>query len=172
MRFIGLSNVYSISKIRLLLVIGALLWAVIGIDKPALADSLPTSGTCTLLEKRTIPPPRLDSKTRIVDLLLAINFDVSPPVVGYNAVEFSWNKDSDHDKGGITQDQGVLSDVTITPNTLITTPNPLAGNTYVLSGTTAKGAAVQANLVPVHSSNTILIQIYSPSVFSGACQMQ
>ena len=149
----------------------AFLGTVIGSGTDAWADSLPATGTCTMLIVRPIPPPTDDNTSRLVSRLISITFGQTPSA-GFNDLKFSWNNQNDVDKGVITQEQGVFSSVALTPNTAITSPNPLAGNTYVLTGTTPKGEPMAANLVPVNNSNTILVQMYSPSALSGVCQMQ
>ncbi|HUJ79951.1 MAG TPA: hypothetical protein VLY45_06520 [Nitrospiria bacterium] len=144
---------------------------VIGFSAAAWADPLPTGGTCTMLVVRPIPPPTDDNHNRLVSRLIAITFGPTLSV-GFNDVKFSWNNQNDVDNGVVTQVQGVLSSVALTPNTSFDPSNPLAGNTYVLTGTTPKGEPVAANLVPVNNTNTILVQMFSPSAFSGVCQMQ
>jgi len=168
---IGVRLVHMRSARLVALGLTALLVIIMGISASAWADPLPATGTCTMLVVRPIPPPLNDDNSRIVSRLIAITFGPTP-VVGFNDVKFSWHDQDDVDKGVITQDQGVLSSVTLTPNTGLDPSNPLSGNTYVLTGTTQKGVAVAANLVPVNGGNTIMVQMYSPSALSGVCQMQ
>lgn len=178
MRLVGFHNLYPILKGRFMLAVGALLWAVIGIGRPALADPLPSSGTCRMLVVKSSPPPGSIFRD-IVSAVVSITFGTTPTVT-YNIVRLGWNE-CDMPEGSttcmspftgptLTQESGQLSNVTITPG--VNTSGTALSGFNGLKGTAADGLIVAANLIPVNNSNTILAQFTAPEPLNGVCQME
>lgn len=158
MRRIGLRK---FSSGRLILALGALL-AIIGIGNTALAGTLPASGTCRMLLVRSYPPPG-SSFTKPVSEIITATLG-STPTINLNVVAFNWNGFLDDDFGTMTQSNFDLTGVAITPNAA-------KPGFYTLTGT-GPGGLVEGNLVPTNGGKTIFVQIYSPHITSGVCQME
>jgi len=154
----------KLSRTGMLLALALLVMAVIGTGKPAWAGSLPVSGTCSMLVTKSFPPAG-GYAPHFLNMLVSISFGDSPSAF-YNAVTFNWKGQEEEEGGVISQQNGNLSSVAITPNASLS-------GFYTLTALLPDGKTqVGANLVPVNNSNTILVQMYAPSALSGVCQLQ
>ncbi len=168
MRFVSFRNWQQVSKGRLMLAAGVLLWAVMGIGTPALAGPLPSSGTCRMLVVKSGPPPGTNFAST-VSMVISVTFGAAP-AVDFNIVNLNWNSQNTSSGATVTQASGSLTSVSIT--TGVNTAGTTLSGFNKLTGTIPSGGTVNANLVPVNGGNTIFVQMTSPEPLNGVCQME